>query len=229
MGGSSFDINVLVVAHIQVIIWLVSMAAFLMTTSTNPIKIPPDVIQDFTNSDPDQFLPVSWLSALEKKYKRGSTSDNVGEEFCTGRNKKRKEIIKYDRNRAYKCVMSDWIGTVPRFNDKQFERSFRLKRSLVDFIINNLAKQNKFWTHSVDSVNHLSISPHVKFLTAMKRICYGVSFSAFQDYFQMGESTARLCISNLAKVIVECPDIAEIYLRMPTRDDVKCICALHEE
>jgi hypothetical protein len=45
----------------------------------------------------------------------------------------------------------------------------------------------------------------------------------------MNESTARLCISNLAKGIVECPDIAEIYLRMPPRVDAKLISALHEE
>ena len=85
----------------------------------------------------------------------------------------------------------------------------------MDSIINNLAKQNKFWTQSMDSVNQLSISPHVKFLMAMKWICYGVSFSTFQDYLQMGELTARLCV---AKGIMECPDIAEIYLRTPTRE-----------
>ena len=83
-----------------------------------------DVIKDIINSDPDRFLPVSWLSAFGKKYKHGSTSDNVEEEFCTGRNKKRRKMMKYDRNRAYKCVMSDWLGAVPWFNDKQFERSF---------------------------------------------------------------------------------------------------------
>ena len=82
------DVSVLVVAHIQVILWSVSMAAFLMTTSTNPVEIPPDVIDDIMNSDPDRFLPVSWLSTLGKKHKHGLTSHNVEGEFCGGRNKK---------------------------------------------------------------------------------------------------------------------------------------------
>jgi hypothetical protein len=45
----------------------------------------------------------------------------------------------------------------------------------------------------------------------------------------MGESTARLCVSNLAKGIVECPDIADVYLRTASRHDDKHIVALHKE
>jgi hypothetical protein len=70
---------------------LVSMAAFLLTTSTNPVEIPPDVIKDIINSEPDWFLHVSWLSTLGKKCKHSSTSDNAEE----------------NPNRAYKFVMSD--------------------------------------------------------------------------------------------------------------------------
>jgi hypothetical protein len=33
-------------------------------------------------------------------------------------------MVKYDSERAYKCVMSDWLGAVPRFPDKHFERVF---------------------------------------------------------------------------------------------------------
>jgi hypothetical protein len=110
----------------------------------------------------------------------------------------------------------NWLGTAPRFNNRQFERAFQIKRCLVDYIVNNLAKHNTFWIQSIDATNRLSISPYVKFLTAMKRMCHGVSFSAFQYYFQMGELTARLCVSHLAKGIVECPDIADIYLRTPS-------------
>lgn len=134
--------------------------------------------------------------------------------------------MRYDHNRAYKCIIHDWLGDIPWFNDKH---SFQLKRALVEFTINDVAKHNSFWTKFIDSANRLSCFPHVKFLTAMKLICYGVSFSAFQDYFQNGESSARLCVSNCAKFIVECTQIAEIYLHTPTRDDAKCIVALHKE
>ena len=63
----------------------------------------------------------------------------------------------------------------------------------------------------------------------MRRICYGISFSAFQDSFQMGESTAQECVSKLVRGIVQCPEIAKVYLCKPSRHDAKCIVELHKE
>ena len=63
----------------------------------------------------------------------------------------------------------------------------------------------------------------------MKQIFYVVSFSAFQDDFQMGKLTVRLCVSNLAKGIVECPDIADIYLCTPSQHNARHIVVLHKE
>ena len=79
---------------------------------------------------------------------------------------------------------------MPRFDDRQFERTFQLKRRMVEDLLNKLASHDPFWTECRHCCGELSISPHVKFLAAQKMICYGVSFSAFKDYFQMGESTA---------------------------------------
>ncbi len=67
--------------------------------------------------------------------------------------------------------------------------------------------------------------PIVKFLAAMKLICYGVSFSTFKDYDQMGESTERLCLEKLCQGIIKCPAISE-YLRSPTDSDIKRIIKL---
>ncbi len=75
---------------------------------------------------------------------------------------------------------------MPRFDDRQFEQTFLLKRHMVKDILNKLASHDPFWTKSRDCCGEFSISPHVKFLAAQKMICYGVSFSAFKDYFQVG-------------------------------------------
>eukprot|EP00804_Cyclotella_cryptica_P002567 CCRYP_010403-RA/>CCRYP_010403-RA protein AED:0.35 eAED:0.35 QI:0/-1/0/1/-1/1/1/0/153 len=60
-------------------------------------------------------------------------------------------------------------------------------------------------------------------------ICYGVSYSTFKDCFQMGESTARLCLQKLTRGIVKCPSISAIYLRAPTKSDAKKVVALHRK
>eukprot|EP00804_Cyclotella_cryptica_P019919 CCRYP_007829-RA/>CCRYP_007829-RA protein AED:0.46 eAED:0.46 QI:0/0/0/1/0/0/2/0/182 len=63
---------------------------------------------------------------------------------------------------------------------------------------------------------------------AMKMICYGVSGNAFVDYFQMGETTTRRCVSFLSKEIVSCHSLANRYLRRPLKTDTRNIVSMHE-
>ena len=125
---------------------------------------------------------------------------------------KKHQMICYDRERAAKSVQSDWCGPCPRFDDHQFKRTFRIKQNMVEIILGNLANFDPFWTQSIDCCGRISIDPIVKFLAAMKMVCYGVLFSAFADYYQMGESTAKLCFSKLCQGIVKCPAISNYYL-----------------
>jgi hypothetical protein len=59
-------------------------------------------------------------------------------------------------------------------------------------------------------------------------ICYGFSYSAFKDYFQMGKSTARLCLRKLTQGIVKCPAISDFYLRAPTKSVAKRLVSLQK-
>jgi hypothetical protein len=62
----------------------------------------------------------------------------------------------------------------------------------------------------------------------MKMVCYGVSFSAFSDYYQMGASTTKLCLTKLCQSIVKCPAISNYYLQRPTKSDAKKFINLHK-
>ena len=100
---------------------------------------------------------------------------------------------------------------------------------MVDTIINHLAKSDRFWRQMVCRAGKPSISPHVKFLCAQKMLCYGISASAFVDYFQMGETTSRRCLSKLTRGMVDCKALANVYLRKPTKSDARNIVRLHEK
>jgi hypothetical protein len=100
---------------------------------------------------------------------------------------------------------------------------------MVEKIVSSLAVFDRFWVSSIDCCGRPSIDPLVKFLTAQKMICYGVSYSAFKDYCQMGESTARKCMNKLTRGIVECEEISGVYLRYPTKNDAKKIVSLHKK
>jgi len=68
----------------------------------------------------------------------------------------------------------------------------------------------------------------VKLLASLKVLLFGVSFSAFCDYFQMGESSVREGVSRLARGVVENKEVSHNFLRYMTKSDAKNVTMLHE-
>eukprot|EP00804_Cyclotella_cryptica_P015099 CCRYP_000680-RA/>CCRYP_000680-RA protein AED:0.00 eAED:0.00 QI:23/-1/1/1/-1/1/1/26/445 len=136
--------------------------------------------------------------------------------------------IKYDYQRAEESVFSDWVGEVPTFPDKQFEDTFRIKRHMVDIILNHLCRRNSFWIKGVCRAGKETINPYVKLLCALKMICYGISGNAFLDYHQFRETTSRRCVHHLVTSLVTCPALAEVYLRIPTKADAVKVTTMHK-
>jgi hypothetical protein len=182
----------------------------------NIILPPDDIIKEYI----DEVVERYGLESLFKSRKRRADDTNT--------TPAKRKMVKYNRARARQCVMQDWMGPTPTFDDKQFERTFRIKRNMVDGLLGKLVNHDPFWTTTIDSCGRQSIDPVVKFLTAMKLVCYGVSFSAFKDYYQMGESTARLCMAKLCRGIYECEEISAFYLRFPSKSDARNIVNLHK-
>ena len=150
---------------------MILAGAALIDTLQHTPKNLTDVIQDMVK----ESLSGIELPTTKPKRRRGRKD-------VSPNNKKRKKV-NYERERAYNCVMADYLGPVPIFNDRQFEQVFRITNERVTFVISSLAKYDDFWTVTYDALGKQSIAPEVKFLAAQKRLCYGVSFSAFQDYF----------------------------------------------
>eukprot|EP00804_Cyclotella_cryptica_P026433 CCRYP_008109-RA/>CCRYP_008109-RA protein AED:0.33 eAED:0.33 QI:0/-1/0/1/-1/1/1/0/162 len=100
---------------------------------------------------------------------------------------------------------------------------------MVETLVTPLANRHSFWRQTVCRAGKPTICPYVKFLMAMKMICYGVSGNAFVDYFQMGETMMRRCVSFLTKGIVSCRPLANKYLRRLTKSDARNIVSMHEQ
>ncbi len=88
---------------------------------------------------------------------------------------------------------------------------------MVKGIICHLTAFDLLWLQSIDCCGRESIDLIVKFLSAQKLICYGISFSTFNNYFQIGESTARLCLRKLTRGIVMCSAISDKYRQSPAK------------
>lgn len=159
-----------------------------------------------------------------KEY--NSNGRKRGEPNSTDTPQKRKRR-KYDRERAYKCIMHDYLGPYPLFDDRQFERVFRISRASAQVIMELSAATDPFFTLRKEGNGKNGIYPEVKVLTGLKVLAYGVSGSAFMDYFQMGESTARECVTKLTAVISSHPDLRAQFLRRMGPSDAKKVVELH--
>ena len=141
----------------------------------------------------------------------------------------KRNCIEYDRERARRTVDDDYLGIYPTFNDRQFERVFRVTRQIAELIFQTCTNNDGFFTDSKDATKRRSICPKVKVLMGLKLLAYGVSPSAFVDYFQMGISTGRECLKHLCFVISTDEELQEKYFRQMNRSDAMRVSDLHLE
>ena len=99
---------------------------------------------------------------------------------------------------------------------------------MVDIILNHLACSYSFWIKTVCRAGKETINPYVKLLCTLKIICFGVSGSAFIDYQEFGETAARHCVHHLARGLVNCHALAEVYLRKPSNGDAPRVTSMHD-
>ena len=124
----------------------------------------------------------------------------------------KKRIVSYNHECTYQCILDDYLS-----------------RGRFEFIMQELTKDDPFWTNSMDCCGRMGNHSKTKILTALKTVSYGVAFSAFQSYFQMGDSTACLCVSKFCGGIFNNKNICDTYLWSMTKADARRISKMHSE
>ena len=128
---------------------------------------------------------------------------------------------------ALHCIMRDYLGPTPVFNDKQFDMMFRISRTRFQCIMEDIgATGNKFYLNTVDAAGKKGASFEARLLLPLKALAYGVAPHAFSDYFQMSPGFARKCCKKFDLAMMEV--YQKEYLRLPTAADLKAITKLHK-
>jgi hypothetical protein len=118
----------------------------------------------------------------------------------------------------------------PTFLDRDFERMFRISKSVMQELRDFLGNEDDFFTEKLCRVTgKKTICPDVKIMMALKILAYGTTPHAFLDYFQMGESTARQCLIRFANAISNCDKLKQHFFHPMTCSDAKNVCQLHKE
>jgi hypothetical protein len=114
------------------------------------------------------------------------------------------------------------------FHDRQFERTFRITKSMVEEILPICANADSFFTGVQDITGQFAIAPAVEILMALSQIAYGCCPTAFVDYFQMSETTGRLCLIKFSRLVPSHEALRSVYLRQMTQSDACRVTAIHK-
>ena len=161
---------------------------------------------------------------VRRELDRGTDDDQP-----EGGQRKRRRSSHFRHARAEQAVHEDYFAPTPVFNDKQFERIFRVTKTIVQQAFDTCARTDPFFTVQSDVTGRYNIGPLVKVLMALKLVAYGCSPSAFQDYFQMSISTARMCFLKFCRIVSKDETLRSVFARPMTRSDARRVCAIHEE
>jgi Plant transposon protein len=138
-----------------------------------------------------------------------------------------KKKAKYDYARARACIYQDYLGPDPLFG-KYFERVFRVSRGIAETLMQICGTTHSFFTSSTNKVTgEPCIYPESKILMALKLLAYGVSPSAFMDYFQMSDQTGRKSLKLFCRIVANNPQLRQNYLRMMTKSDAMRVSHMH--
>lgn len=142
------------------------------------------------------------------------------------RNLPRNKRTEYNHERALQCIYEDFFGLYPRFKDRDFILMFRLSRSRMERIIQDILNDGDvFFRRTRDAKGQLGASTEAKILLPIKTFAYGVAPHAFSDYFQMSKTLARDCCIKFTIVMKRI--YKDEYLRLPSSQDLKNISTLH--
>jgi len=195
--------------------------ASLITLLVGVLACAVELIVEEEQRDIELSLLRHSLSMLWDSRKRSSDAqDAFPEKF---------RYIEWDRERAKQCIMDDYLGPMPNFNDDGFKRMFRVSRRTYELIRAKLCLVDLFLRDSYDAKRQASISVDAKILIALKYVSYGTAINACRDYFQMGESTSRLCVSHFVRGILSCDYIRNKYFQKMSPSDAKRVARMHHE
>ncbi|PLW52715.1 hypothetical protein PCANC_15994 [Puccinia coronata f. sp. avenae] len=120
-------------------------------------------------------------------------------------------------------LMADYLNDDPVYSDADFERRFRVTKTVFFRLCNDLQTKNlhAYFIQRPDATGKMGLSTPQKVTCALRQLGYGVSSDATNEYVRIGETTARQTLKNFTSSVIHI--YAARYLRKPTNEDLKLI------
>jgi Plant transposon protein len=129
-----------------------------------------------------------------------------------------------DFKRANDLVVNHYFsGRESVYNEQDFERRFRMPRSVFNRIHDALMGRDPF-VHYEDATKKLGVYPLVKLVACLRHLAYGDAYDREDENLQMSESTLSQLTKQFSKLIIE--EFGKQYLnRPPTLEERQVIGA----
>ncbi|XP_042067052.1 uncharacterized protein LOC121810320 [Salvia splendens] len=132
-----------------------------------------------------------------------------------------------DRNHAGadRRLMEDYFSENARYPTEIFRRRFRMSQQLFVHIATCLAQRFKCFNLRYDATGRPDLSTYQKYTVAIRQLAYAGPADMFDEYLQMGETTALQTLRQF------CRGIKDIFkgefLRKSTSDDCQSLIDMH--
>lgn len=177
---------------------------------------------DFVDSSDDELEFAQQLLA----FAQVQTSENAEPvKFGGSRPGKRPNINRFAEEGARR-LYEDYFAEEPVYTDKQFQRRFRMRRSLF-LRIAKAMERNEFFVQKPDATGKLGLTNLQKCTAALRQLAYGSPSDAIDEYVRIGESTARKCLLEFCRTVNE--TFGEEYMRAPTQHDIQRLLRIGEQ
>jgi hypothetical protein len=94
--------------------------------------------------------------------------------------KRRRIQTNFNWDRARQCVWEDFISPQARFNDRQFERTFRVTRAIIEETYLIAANADPFFRDTFDVVKQWYLPPN--FQLHQREYSYGTCLGRLDDW-----------------------------------------------
>ncbi|XP_047938227.1 uncharacterized protein LOC125185687 [Salvia hispanica] len=137
----------------------------------------------------------------------------------------RRRYINRDHVGANQRLMEDYFGDNPRYTPEIFHRRFRMSQRLFIHIADCLSQRYRCFTLRSDATGRPGLSTYQKCTAAIRQLAYAGLADMFDEYLQMGETTALKTLRQFCKGIKEL--FKGEYLRKPTAEECQRLINMH--
>jgi hypothetical protein len=172
------------------------------------------------------FEEVATRIIAERRRKRRNGGQDAGtttQQRRKGGGSRQGKRPNKQRNRQlyHELLMKDYFNDGCTYDAKDFRRRFRMQRSLLLRILQDVVQRDEYFVQKRDACGLLGLSPHQKLTCALRFLAYGTSADQLDEYVRMGETTVLETVKRFCRCVIEL--YSNTYLRAPGEDDIRDI------